>query len=116
MKKKLVDLEYVIQQVQRNLIPGADESGIASVEEAERWFLKLLGEAPYIEANEITHGYWINTPPYTASNGEYNKAQECSVCNAYFVSSGYTRYSNHPYCCECGAKMDKPVIWREDIK
>jgi uncharacterized paraquat-inducible protein A len=52
------------------------------------------------------HGYWINTPPYRASNGNYNKAQECSVCNAYFVSPGNTPYSSHPYCCECGAKMD----------
>ena len=52
------------------------------------------------------HGYWINTPPYRASNGNYNKAQECSVCHALFVSSGNTPYSNHPYCCECGAKMD----------
>lgn len=71
--------------------------------------------AKYLVDNDITstiHGYWINTPPYTASNGEYNKAQECSVCNAYFVSSGYTRYSNHPYCCECGAKMDLPNMWR----
>lgn len=75
--------------------------------------------AKHLIANDVcavVHGHWINTPPYTASNGEYNKAQECSVCNAYFVSSGYTRYSNHPYCCECGAKMDGPVIWREDIK
>lgn len=55
------------------------------------------------------HGYWINTPPYRASNGNYNKAQECSVCHAYFVSSGNTSYSNHPYCCECGAKMDGGV-------
>lgn len=72
----------------------------------------LFNDTTAVEANEVVHGYWINTPPYTASNGEYNKAQECSVCNAYFVSSGYTKYFNHPYCCECGAKMDLPSTWR----
>lgn len=69
-----------------------------------------LDEATVNEVAEVVHGYWINTPPYTASNGNFNKAQECSVCNAYFVSSGYTKYSNHPYCCECGSKMDFPSI------
>lgn len=54
----------------------------------------------------IVHGRWINTPPYHALNGSYNKGQECSVCHAFFVSPGSTPYSNHPYCCECGAKMD----------
>ena len=52
------------------------------------------------------HGRWINIGPYYASNGNYNKAQECSVCHAFFVSPGNTPYSNHPYCCECGARMD----------
>lgn len=64
-----------------------------------------------VEVMEVVHGHWINTAPYTASNGQYNKAQQCSVCNAYFVSSGNTPYSNHPYCCECGSKMDEEVTW-----
>ena len=64
-----------------------------------------------VEFTEVVHGHWINTAPYTASNGQYNKAQQCSVCNAYFVSSGNTPYSNHPYCCECGSKMDEEVTW-----
>ena len=61
---------------------------------------------PTADVVEVKHGYWINTPPYIAMNGAYNKAQECSVCSAFFVSDGNTPYSNHPYCCECGAKMD----------
>lgn len=58
------------------------------------------------EVAPVVHGYWINIPPYHAMNGNYNKAQECSVCRAFYVSSGNTPYSNHPYCAECGAKMD----------
>ena len=66
----------------------------------------LLETQPTIDAVEVVHGRWINTAPYRASNGNYNKAQECSVCHAYYVSPGNTPYSNHPYCAECGAKMD----------
>ena len=56
--------------------------------------------------NTVKHGKWVNEPPYTTVDGEYLKGQECSVCHAYFVSKGNTPYSNHPYCCECGARMD----------
>lgn len=68
--------------------------------------------AEHLIANDVTvqkHGRWINTPPYYASNGNYNKAQERSVCYSLFVSSGNTPYSNHPYCCECGARMDGDI-------
>jgi hypothetical protein len=68
-----------------------------------------LSHLPTVDAVEVVHGRWINTPPYRASNGNYNKAQECSVCHSLFVSPGNTPYSNHPYCCECGAKMDLEV-------
>ena len=67
---------------------------------------KIVCGEPTIDAVEVVHGRWINTAPYRASNGNYNKAQECSVCHAYYVSPGNTPYSNHPYCAECGAKMD----------
>jgi hypothetical protein len=70
-----------------------------------------IENAPSIDAAPVVHGHWINTPPYRASNGNYNKAQECSVCHAYFVSSGNTPYSNHKYCCECGAKMDGEIVY-----
>mgnify|MGYP002508598211 CR=1 FL=1 len=72
--------------------------------------MELLTYAPTVDAVEVVHGRWINTPPYRALNGSYNKAQECSVCHAFFVSPGNTPYSNHPYCCECGARMDMEGI------
>lgn len=68
---------------------------------------RLIDSIPAADVAPITHGYWINTPTYRASNGNYNKSQECSVCHSLFVSPGYTPYSNHPYCCECGARMDE---------
>lgn len=70
-----------------------------------------LWTAPTADVAPVVHGYWINTPPYRAVNGSYKKGQECSVCNAYYVSDGNTPYSNHPYCAECGAMMDGETRW-----
>lgn len=61
---------------------------------------------PAADVVEIKHGYWINEPPYRTIDGRYLKAQVCSSCDAYFVSDANKPYSNHPYCSECGAKMD----------
>ena len=67
---------------------------------------KLMEDAPTADVAEVKHGEWKNVPPYRAWSGEYLKGQECSVCHSFFISEGNTPYSNHPYCCECGAKMD----------
>ena len=40
------DLDAVKLKVQRHLIPNTDDDGTVSVEDAERWFLKLLDEEP----------------------------------------------------------------------
>ena len=77
-----------------------------AIEHIDPAFSYVIDNAPTVDAVEVVHGHWINTPSYYASNGNYNKAQECSVCHSLFVSPGNTPYSNHPYCCECGAKMD----------
>lgn len=62
-----------------------------------------------VEAAEVKHGAWLNVPPYRDAYGHYRKGQECSVCHSFFVSDGNEPYSNHPYCCECGARMDGGV-------
>lgn len=65
--------------------------------------LKFKNKADFVE---VVHGYWMHEPPYYALNGKYLKASECSNCYAFFVSNGNEPYSDHPYCCECGARMD----------
>ena len=69
--------------------------------------LDWLNSQPTTDVAEVKHGYWINEPPYRTIDGRYLKAQVCSSCDAYFVSDANKPYSNHPYCCECGAKMDR---------
>ena len=66
----------------------------------------VIRSAPAADVVEVRHGKWIHEPPYIAPNGKYLKASECSNCYAFFVSDGNEPYSDHPYCCECGAKMD----------
>ena len=79
------------------------------------WYADSIKEIPAADVAPVVHGYWINTPPYRAVNGSYKKAQECSVCDAFYVSDGNAPYSNHPYCAECGAKMDGAVRrWTEE--
>ena len=43
-----VDREALALKVKRHLMPNVDPDGTISVEDAERWFLKLLEEAPTI--------------------------------------------------------------------
>lgn len=69
-------------------------------------FDDFINDVPTEDVVEVRHGKWINHSPYYALDGRYLKAQECSICHSIFVSDGNTPYSNHPYCCECGAKMD----------
>lgn len=53
----------------------------------------------------VVHGRWINEPPYRSVGGYYLKAQECSVCRAFYISDGNKPYSNHNYCPNCGSDM-----------
>jgi hypothetical protein len=102
MKKRLIDANAL----RKKAIWGKIRQGTVYETDAKVVTTGSIDTAPTVDAVEVVHGYWINTPPYRASNGNYNKGQECSVCHAFFVSPGNTPYSNHPYCCKCGAKMD----------
>lgn len=46
---KYVDVDLIKAKVRRELIPETQGDGTVSVEVAERWFLKLLDEAPSAE-------------------------------------------------------------------
>ena len=61
---------------------------------------------PTIDAALVVHGKWIKDGPYRAVSGNYNKSVTCSVCNSLFISNGNEPWALHPFCCECGAKME----------
>ena len=68
--------------------------------------IRLIWEQPAADVAPVVHGRWINVPPYHGAYGQHLKAQECSVCHAFYVSDANKPYSNHKYCAECGARMD----------
>ena len=100
---RLVDADEAVKIIKRY-----DDRGLAldEVTRVTDGIAREIEEQPTVDAEPVRHGKWINEPPYKAADGTYRKAQICSECNSYFVSEGNTPYSNHPYCCECGAKMD----------
>lgn len=66
----------------------------------------VVRSMPKADVVAVRRGEWLHDPPYTSLSGEYLKASECSNCYALFVSNGNEPYTDHPYCCRCGSKMD----------
>lgn len=48
-----IDREALAVKVRRHLMPNVDVDGTVSVEDAERWFLKLIGDAPAVDVVEV---------------------------------------------------------------
>lgn len=59
-----------------------------------------------VNAAPVIHAKWINDGPYKSIGGEMLKSQMCSHCNSLFVSPADAPWPNHPYCAQCGARMD----------
>lgn len=61
---KYIDADIVKTKIRRNLMPNVGDDGMVSVENAERWFLKLLDEAPTVEPNTweilVVVGEWFD--------------------------------------------------------
>ena len=95
---RLIDIDNTIEALE-----GLSNHPFVMTDKQIKFFLT---QQPTIESEPVKHGKWINEPPYISATGEYLKGQECSICHSYFVSDGNKPYSNHPYCCECGTRMD----------
>lgn len=98
---RYVDIEPIITNIRRNLMPNVDEAGTVTVENAERYFLRLLETAPAADVTKTKHGTWnIDTEYYDDDYSECNVRSVfvCSICSR-------TERTRQPYC-NCGAKMD----------
>ena len=101
-----IDREALIKSAEKQRVVIKDGTSVAEAMRIQgKAFRKCVETVPTADVVEVRHGYWIHEPPYIAPNGKYLKASECSNCHAIFVSNGNEPYSDHPYCCECGAKM-----------
>lgn len=61
----------------------------------------LIDEAPIIDAEPVRHGKWIQI--WENPNDSNNVLCSCSVCGK---NNNWYKNILHPYCPECGAKMD----------
>ena len=88
----LISREALALKVRRNLIPNVDADGTVSVEDAERYFLRLLETAPAVDAVEVVHGRWIKDGDVVV----------CSECGEEHAWDEYRA----TFCEDCGARMD----------
>ena len=51
--KDLISREALALDVRRNLMPNVDADGTVSVEDAERYFLSRIAQAPAVDAVEV---------------------------------------------------------------
>ena len=101
-EKEYIERGALALKVRRYLMPNVDIDGTVSVEDAVRYFLKLLDEQPTADVVEVVHGEWKSG----YQNGQYGIW--CTRCRAGWVDSENAEWiaHEHDYCPKCGAKMD----------
>ena len=82
---RLIDADKLVQQVES---PYTEYPVMIEIRKA---IMKMIQEAPTVDAEPVRHGYWIDV------NGD-GSLWRCSVC-------GETQCCNSNYCGDCGAKM-----------
>lgn len=97
-EKEYIERGTLALKVRRHLMPNVDVDGMVSVEDAERYFLKLLDAQPAADVVEVVHGEW-NIVYVDTGHIYMEKMYKCSVC-------GSRKYNDYRYCPNCGAKMD----------
>lgn len=89
---RYIDADAITLKVKRYLIPNTDNFGMVGVEDAERYFLKLLENTPTADVVEVKHAKWIG------KNGrDYYTCSNCCVV---------AKSKDDAYCRGCGARMD----------
>ena len=84
---RYIDAEAVKIKVQRYLIPNTNDDGTVSVEDAERWFLRLLEETPTADVVEVVrckdcrHGSKCTDGYYTCRGGHRLAHDEDDFCS-----------------------------------
>lgn len=64
-------------------------------------FMKMIADAPTVDAQPVVHAQWIELPKALNPN---EKPCKCSHCE--HVLSFMNNYPKSKYCDNCGARMD----------
>ena len=83
-----IDKEAVALKVRRYAMPNVYVDGTVMTEDAERYFLKLLEEAPAADVEEVKHGRWI----------EQTISGEATWCCSECKTLGSPHWKRCPVC------------------
>ena len=88
MTKEYIEREALALKVRRHLMPNVDIDGTVSVEDAERYFLKLLYEEPAADVTEVVR----------CKDCEYIRGPRCGMGYCYPGTVGYRVVSLDDFC------------------
>lgn len=104
MNNDLISREALLRQVRESIDKNPHEKGIlhAAHYVEHKHFLKMVDDAPTIDAEPVRHGQWLlnmemDRRIYPAER--VYRGFKCSLCGRK------VRSKKEPYC-HCGAKMD----------
>lgn len=102
-EKWLIDANELISKVDKSKYNNPHPQGIVSVNHRNEHdhFLKMILDAPIIDAVEVVHGRWVEKPNPWGQDGSHS--YDCSICGERTCVVGHKLR----YCPNCGAKMDK---------
>ena len=112
---KYINTDAVKLDIRRYLMPNVDDDGTVTVENAERYFLNLLDDAPAADVVEVRHGEW-NLEVHSFYMDTWDESPElcvyilasCSNCGE--EHSPKEVFSMHVYAPEdadCDYRFDK---------
>ena len=115
INEKYINADTVKLDIRRYLMPNVDDDGTVTVENAERYFLNLLDNAPAADVVKVRHGEW-NLEVHSFYMDTWDESPElcvyilasCSNCGK--EHSPKEVFSMHVYAPEdadCDYRFDK---------
>ena len=92
-KKRMIDAMQTVTKMSARVAPLI-HTGASSVQVYDE-VLRVIGEAPTVDAVEVVHGRWN----FDEDLAKWGHPYVCSAC-------GMANCSMSKYCPNCGAKMD----------
>lgn len=111
---KYIDADALRLTVMRRSIPTADEVGMVTTDDADRYFIKLINDAPTADVVEVRHGEWVEI-----AENSTGKLIYCTNCNKPINPNRKDvelhRTKEKPdFCPNCGADMRVIRIQRSE--
>lgn len=97
---RLIDADALLPMMRYTTIDS--EIGIFPIKIGFKEIVRVIDDAPTVEAEPVRHGKWKQWDSYG-----FEDTYECTACGEPFVLIEGTPITNgYKYCPSCGAKMD----------